>query len=196
MARKPRVEAPGAIHHVVTRGVGDRPIVRDDIDRMSFVHRLARAVELHGWRCWAYCLMDTHFHLVIQTPEPNLGVGMKWLKATHTQDFHHRHESRDHLFGGRYFSEIIRHERHLIEACAYVVLNPVRAGLVAEPELWPWSSYRLAAGVENQPRSLVPFALLELFDADRSAARERFVAAVELVLDRDRIDPWDQTRGV
>jgi REP element-mobilizing transposase RayT len=195
--RKPRVEAPGAIHHVVARGVGDASIVRDEIDRSAFVRRLARAFEIHGWRCWAYCLMDSHFHLVTETPQPNLAVGMKWLKASYAQDFNYRHGRRGHLFGDRYYSKVVQREPHLIEACAYVVLNPVRAGLVAHPELWRWSSYRATAGIVPGHASLAPESLLALLGDDRQAAARRFVATVDLVLQRDRLrTSGGQTRGV
>ena len=154
VARKLRVEAPGATHHVVAKGVGGSEIVADDADRRSFIARLARTVESHRWSCLAYCLLDTHFHLVVTTPEPNLGVGMKWLKAAYAQDFNHRHGRQGHVFGGRFYSEAIGRDAHLVAAIVYVALNPVRAGIVDRPERWPWSSYAATVGVVPAPELL------------------------------------------
>ena len=176
------VEGEGAIHHVTARGNDGGSIVLDAVDRSAFMRRLARTVEQHRWELWAYCLLDNHFHLIVQTAEPNLGVGMKWLKASYAQDFNHRHGRSGHLFGRRFHSRLIQSEAHLVEACAYVVLNPVRAGVVRHPRDWPWSSYRAAAGLRGHPRAVRPRRLLELLDPTGAASEEHFVAAVDTVI--------------
>lgn len=185
MGRRPRVEAAGAIHHVTTRGNGGQRIVTDDRDRVRFMDHLAHCVRLHRWECWAYCLMDNHFHLVVETPEPNLGIGMKWLKVAHTKDFNFRHKFEGHLFGGRFYSRVIETDAHLLEACIYVLLNPVRGGLVRRPSEWPWSSYRCTAGLPGPAHSPGSTRLLQLFDAEIGLARQRFVSAVALTARRD-----------
>lgn len=187
VARKRRVEAPGAIHHVVAKGNAGQAIVRDDDDRGALVRRLARAFELHGWSCWSYCLMDSHFHLVVETPEPNLGIGMKWLSAAHAQDFNQRYERCGHVFGGRFYSQLIERDAHLLEACVYVVLNPVRAGVVEHPRQWSWSSFRSAAGLAPTLSSLSSGHLLDFIDVSRDIAQRRFVSVVEGTLERDRL---------
>lgn len=200
MARKPRVEAHGATHHVVANGNGGQEIVRDDADRRRFMARLARAVELHRWRCLAYCLLDTHFHLVLETPEPNLGVGMKWLKASYAQDFNNRHGRRGHVFGGRFYSRVIEREAHLLASLVYVFLNPVRAGLVDRPERWVWSSYASTVGLCALPEFLAADAVLELVDPRPEVARRTLAVVVDEMAARARAaaasegsDPWGLT---
>jgi REP element-mobilizing transposase RayT len=205
MPRKPRAEAAGAIHHVIAKGNAGSAIVHDDVDRKMLIGRIDRAFELHDWSCWTYCVMDTHFHLVVETPIPNLGVGMRWLKASYAQDFNRRHERRGHLFGGRFYSELIAREEHLVAACIYVVLNPVRAGVADRAEQWPWSSFGAVHEHEDRvPQSLFPHRLLELLDARRDVAVSRFASAVQTALERDRFaevktlgqNPGVRPRGV
>ena len=151
--------------------------------------RLGHAIERHGWSCLAYCLLDTHVHLVIRTPRPNLGAGMKWLLGPYAQNFNHRHEREGHLFRGRFYSSRIRTQNHLISAIIYVVLNPVRAGLVERAEEWRWSSYAPTIGRRPVPDYLDVAAVLELVDADPTAARLRFELGVRDALSRDRPAP-------
>lgn len=178
VARKPRAEAPGAIHHVVCQGVAGQEIVRDDVDRRAFIARLARTVELHRWSCLAFCLLDNHFHLVVETPLPNLSVGMKWLKASYAQDFNYRHRRRGPVFGGRFYSQLIERDSHLVAAIIYVFLNPVRAGLVERGEEWSWSSYAATIGVTPAPAFLHAHRVLSLVDERRDVAMRRLATAV------------------
>ena len=147
--------------------------------------RLGRAVEMYEWVCLAYCLLDTHFHLVLQTPEPNLGVGMRWLQSVYAQDVNYRHARRGHLFGGRFYSARLKGDNHLLSAVIYVLLNPVRAGVAKHPEDWPWCSYVDTVARETSPRFLARAAVLELFDSRPSAARLRLAEAVRETLARD-----------
>ena len=194
MPRKPRVEVPHGFHHVVAKGNAGQDIVTDDTDRRRLLERMGRAVEKHRWSCLAYCLLDNHLHVVVQTPEPNLGIGMKWLKASYAQDFNHRHERHGHLFGGRFYSKLVQWDEHLISSIVYVALNPVRAGIARSPESWPWSSYAPTIGSAPAPAFLDTTHVLALFDSDRAVARLRLREAVEegWARDRDR----GQTRGV
>ena len=179
------MEAPGATRHVVAKGVGGSEIVADDADRRSFIARLARTVESHRWSCLAYCLLDTHFHLVVTTPEPNLGVGMKWLKAAYAQDFNYRHGRQGHVFGGRFYSEAIGRDAHLVAAIVYVALNPVRAGIVDRPERWPWSSYAATVGLSPAPDFLNVVEVLALVHRGRDVARRMLAEAVVETARRD-----------
>jgi putative transposase len=198
MPRKPRAEAPGAIHHVVARGNGGQAIVCDDDDRRRLLARLSRAIELHGWSCLAYCLLDNHLHLIVETPEPNLGVGMKWFKAAYAQDFNHRHGRTGHLFGGRFYSEIVRRERHLVGAIIYVILNPVRAGIVADARHWPWSSYPATIGLVPVPPFLDAGKTVALVDERADVGRRLLVSAVAeaAALGPRSVRVRGQTRGV
>jgi putative transposase len=179
MSRKPRTESPGATHHVVAKGNAGQAIARDDIDRRAFVARLARAIELHGWSCLAYCLLNSHFHLVVEPPQPNLSVGMKWLKAGYAQDFNYRHGRKGHLFGGRFYSQVIERDTHLVAAIIYVILNPVRAGIVDRAEQWPWSSYRATIGLDPALSFLDAGNVLDFVDRRPDVARRMLAEAVD-----------------
>jgi putative transposase len=185
MPRRPREEAAGALHHVVARGNNGESIVRDDRDRRNFIGRLDQAVARYEWICLAYCLLDTHFHLVLQTPKPNLGVGMRWLQSAYAQDLNYRHHRTGHVFGGRFYSVRLRSERHLISAVVYVSLNPVRAAVVDLPDDWPWCSYAATVGSVASPRFLNRAALLERFDRNPDTAQRRLATAVTETLQRD-----------
>ena len=146
MARKLRVEYPGAIYHVMNRGDRREPIFQDDADRQRFVETLAEACAKTGWQVHAYVLMPNHFHLVVETPQPNLVAGMKWFLGTYTSRFNRRHKLFGHLFSGRYKSLIVdgSGSGYLKSVCDYVHLNPARAKLVAVDaplQSFAWSSW-------------------------------------------------------
>jgi putative transposase len=171
MARPLRIEFPDALYHVTSRGNERRPIFRDDVDRRMFLSLLAQGVTRFGWSLTAWVLMTNHFHLVIQTPHPNLSRGMHWLNGTYAAWFNRRHGRCGHLFQGRFQSLVIEKERHLQEVLRYVVLNPVRAAIVARPENYSWSSYRATAGLDPATSWLDTDAILCLFDPDAERAR-------------------------
>src|SRR5438445_4970993 len=146
MARKLRVEYPGAIYHIMNRGDRREPIFKDDADRQRFVETLADACAKTGWEVHAYVLMPNHFHLVVETPQPNLVAGMKWFLGTYTARFNRRHKLFGHLFSGRYKSLVVDGSGtgYLKTVCDYVHLNPVRAKLLTPEEplcAFSWSSF-------------------------------------------------------
>jgi putative transposase len=146
MPRPLRIQYPRARYHVMSRGDGREAIFYDDADRVEFLRTLGQACRKTGWQVHAYCLMNNHFHLVLETPQPNLALGMKWLLGTYTQRFNRRHRHWGHLFGGRYKAQLIdgRRPGYLRCACDYVHLNPVRAGIVSgkkKLDSFRWSSY-------------------------------------------------------
>jgi REP element-mobilizing transposase RayT len=143
--RKLRVQYPGAIYHIMNRGDRREVIFKDDHDRYRFLEAVGQASEKTGWQIHAYCLMSNHFHLVVETPQPNLVAGMKWLLGTYTIRFNRRHQEFGHLFSGRYKALMVdgSGNGYLKTVCDYVHLNPVRAGLLRanQPlEAYPWSS--------------------------------------------------------
>ena len=142
MARKLRLEYAGAIYHVMNRGDRREPIFKDDEDRQRFISTLGEACAKTGWQIHALCLMPNHFHLVMETPQPNLVAGMKWLLGTYTSRFNRRHKFFGHLFSGRYKALIVdgSGNGYLKSVCDYVHLNPVRAKLL-QPEQ-PLAAYR------------------------------------------------------
>ena len=147
MPRPLRIEYPGAIYHIINRGDRREAIFLDEAaDRELFWTTLAEACRRTGWQVHAWCLMSNHFHLVVETPRPNLVAGMKWLLGTYTQRFNRKHRLGGHLFQGRYKAHLIDGERtgYVRAACDYTHLNPARAGLIdarAALESWRWSSY-------------------------------------------------------
>jgi putative transposase len=146
--RQIRIEYPGAIYHLMNRGDRREAIVQTDADRELWIRTLGEACVKSGWQVHAYCLMTNHFHLVVETPQPNLVAGMKWFLGTYTVRFNTRHHLRGHLFAGRYKSVLIdeSEDQYLRIACDYVHLNPARAGLVRREEplqTYRWSSYPL-----------------------------------------------------
>ncbi len=146
MARPIRIEYDGAVYHVTSRGNARKRIYKEDADRLKFLDILYEATRKYNWLCHAYCLMDNHYHLVIETPDGNLSKGMRQLNGLYTQTFNRRRSSVGHVFQGRYKAILIEKESHLLEVCRYVVLNPVRAKVVQEPGEWKWSSYNGTAG--------------------------------------------------
>ena len=148
MPRPLRIEFPGAIYHLMNRGDRSQPIFRDDRDRRHFLDRLGETCAKTGWQIHAWCLIGNQFHLVAETPQANLVVGMKWLLGTYSGRFNRRHQVSGHLFRGRYKSLVIdeRGEGYLKTACDYVHLAPIRARLVSPNKpltSFAWSSYPL-----------------------------------------------------
>jgi putative transposase len=148
MARKLRIEFPGAIYHVMNRGDRREEIFRDDQDRARFLETLAEACAKTSWQVHAFCLMLDHFHLVVETPQPNLVAGMKWLLGTYTSRFNRRHKEFGHLFSGRYKALIVEGSGngYLKTVCDYVHLNPARAKLLKPKQ--PLSAYRWSSWPE------------------------------------------------
>lgn len=148
MARKLRIQYPGAIYHTMNRGDRREPIFLDDHDRSQFLETLGEACEKTDWQVHVWCLMNNHFHLVVETPRANLVEGMRWFLAVYTNRFNHRHKEFGHVFSGRYKALLVEGSGngYLKAVCDYVHLNPVRAGLL-RPEQplqdYPWSSYPL-----------------------------------------------------
>jgi len=146
MPRQMRIEYPGAIYHVMSRGDQREPIFLDEGDRHDFLKTLAEACGKTGFLVHAYCLMKNHFHLVVETPEGNLAAGMRWLLSTYSNRFNHRHKRCGHLFSGRYKALVVdgSGDGYLRTVCDYTHLNPARAkALAPESRLleYPWSSF-------------------------------------------------------
>jgi REP element-mobilizing transposase RayT len=136
MPRKLRVEFPGAIYHVMSRGDRREDIFRDDVDRQDFLKTLAEACTKTDWQVHAYCLMGNHSHLVVEMPEANLVAGMRWLLSTYTIRVNHRHKLFGHVFSGRYKALLVEGGGggYLKTVCDYVHLNPARAKLLGAEE--------------------------------------------------------------
>jgi putative transposase len=184
MPRAPRIEIPGGIWHLTTRGVRKEPIFTDDRDYVRFLQLLAEVVERFGWICHAYCLMPNHYHLVVETPRPNLSPGMERLNGRYAQSFNYRHGLEGHVFERRFRSIRIVGDGHLLELSRYIVLNPVRAGLCRSAAGWRWSSFRAAVGISRRPTFLTVDWLVGLFGPTRASAREGYLRFVHGALAR------------
>jgi putative transposase len=169
VARPLRLEVANGIYHLTARGNERKAIYRDANDRDRFLEILTQTRERFRWRCLAYCLMTNHYHLLVRTPLPNLARGMRDLNGIYAQAFNRRHGRDGHLFQGRYRAVLIESDEHLLTALAYVVRNPVRAGMCASPGEWRWSS-QSALG-ERPPGLLALDDLLSLLAPTRRQAR-------------------------
>jgi putative transposase len=195
MTRPLRLEYPGALWHVTNRGVEQRAIFLDNNDRYRFLEILAEAVPRFRWRLYAWVLMRNHFHLLVETVEPTLSRGMQRIDCEYAEAFNWRHRRVGHLFQGRFKSHLIDSESYLLEVARYIVLNPVRAKIVATPEEWDWSSYPATAGLRSIPSWLSVEAILDRFDR-----RNRGVAINDyrhFVHERfaDQRSPWNGLAG-
>ena len=201
MARKPRVEYPGAVYHVMNRGDRREVIFQDDEDRERFLTTLGEACVKTGWQVHALCLMPNHFHLVVETPQPNLVAGMKWLLGTYTGRFNRRHRLLGHLFSGRYRALIVdgSGNGYLRTVCDYVHLNPARARLVRPEQAlreYAWSSWPdyLRGPAKRRPWLRVDRLLGEYGVAQDSAAgRGRLEDALE---QRRRAEEGDEFKPI
>lgn len=194
MSRPLRVEYPGAIWHVTSRGNERREIFRDDSDRKELLSVLGRTVELFGWKVLAYALMGNHYHLLLETPEPTLSRGMRQLNGVYTQTFNRRHRRVGHLFQGRFKAIVVERESHLLELARYVVLNPVRAGIVQSAGASTWTSYRATAGLERNPGWLAANWILRQFGEKPRISAQRYRAFVAEGR-RSGYDPWKHVHG-
>lgn len=193
MTRPLRIEFPGALYHVTSRGNVRRKIFLDDEDRQAFLDTVAWVVERFGWICHAYCLMDNHFHLLIETPDPNLSRGMRQLNGVYTQGFNRRHRKVGHLFQGRFKAILVERDSYLLELTRYVVLNPVRARMVKEPQAYRWSSYRSTLGLDPVPPCLSIEWLLSQFAKTKPVARQRYANFVLAGI--GQASPWKALKG-
>jgi putative transposase len=173
MAYKHRDESPG-VHHITCRGNNKRSIFEDDDDRNCFLRMVARVALRYGWKLHAYCLMRNHYHLVIEIDERGMSRGFCELHTGYARTYNKRHGRVNHLFGKRYWSGRLDDDASLINACRYVVRNPVRAGLVDEPAAWRWSSYRATVGLALADVPLSTNELLTAFGRRRGGAVARF----------------------
>ena len=210
MPRKPRIEYEGAVYHVMCRGDRQEAIFRDDADRNRFLETLWEGCGRGGWRVHAYVLMGNHYHLLLETPEPNLVAGMRWFQGTYTARFNARHRVCGHLFQGRYKALPVAAEEqgYFLQISSYIHLNPVRARLVDGLEhpldSYAWSSYPdyLKSCSRRSGLVVVDRVLGELGLTDDRLGRRAYAAHIErLIAERlksrgrkDQEDEWKEIR--
>jgi REP element-mobilizing transposase RayT len=172
------MEYAGALYHVTSRGDRREDIYRDDEDREAWLAVLSQVCERFNWVVHAWCQMTNHYHVLVETVDGNLSRGMRQLNGVYTQRFNRRHGEVGHLYQGRYKAILVQKESYLLELTRYVVLNPLRAGMVEKLEEWPWSSYTAVIGINEAPEWLDTDWLLNQFGRNRSraiSAYRRFV---------------------
>ena len=170
MSRPLRIEYPGALYHVTSRGDRKENIYKKDADRYKFLDLLNKTSVRFNWVVHAYCLMDNHYHILLETLDGNLSSGMRQLNGIYTQSYNRTHHTVGHVFQGRYKSILVEKDAYLLELSRYIVLNPVRAKMVFSAESWPWSSYRQTIDMSNDLDCLEPSWLLSLFSSNISQA--------------------------
>lgn len=193
MSRPLRIEYPGAVYHVTSRGNARSDIFQTDSDRETFLKILSGVVRRFNWLCHAYCLMDNHYHLLIETPDGNLSKGMRQLNGVYTQKYNWLHHKTGHVFQGRYKAILVEKDSYLLELCRYVVFNPVRAGLTEKPAEWLWSSYRFTAGMKNPPDYLATDWILGLFNQKKPEAQKLYRKFVRAGIGLK--SPWGELQG-
>ena len=175
MARPLRLNVPGGVYHVMSRGNERRDIFLDDADRRRFLETLRRVTERMNVICHTYCLMANHYHLLLEVPDGNLSLAIRQLNGVYAQSFNRRHARVGHLFQGRFTSKLVEKETYLLVVSRYIVLNPVRSDLVPLPSDWEWSSFRAHAGQIEPPPFLSADWLLAHFETtDRRRAQEAY----------------------
>lgn len=197
MARRLRIQYPGAIYHVMARGNGRQRIVRGPDDSERFLEGLSRSVARFDWRIYAFAILSNHFHLVLKTPVPNLAQGMQGLLSSYANAWARRHQFAGHVFQGRYRADLVENETYLWVVTRYVHLNPVRAGLVREPADWKDSSYPGYAHRRHRRDWVAYDELLAAWDgafggSDPATAYRRYVTAGVV---KTPSSPWDEAHG-
>jgi len=193
--RQPRTELADGIHHVWQRGNNRRKIFIDAADRRLFLHLLEEVASTHELVPLAYCLMNTHFHLVIETPVCSLGAGMRDLGGRYAQLFNERHvPGGGHLYQARFGSKLVATDQQFAQLLRYVAYNPVKAGLCESPDSWPWSSHAALASMRDQRcvRADRVASLLSFVDHDPAKRYQRLFEADGPFKDLPpEISPWD-----
>ncbi|WP_207061705.1 transposase [Motiliproteus sp. SC1-56] len=193
MSRPLRIEFSGALYHVTASGKCRDAIYFGDDDRAQFIGLLAEVCAGYNWRLHAYCLMTNHYHLLVETPDGNLSKGMRQFNGIYTQWINRTHRRVGHLFQGRFKAILVEKESYLLELARYIVLNPVRAGMVPVAQEWPWSSYAATAGLAEEPSWLTTGVVLGRLARSRRTAQERYTHFVAEGV--NQASPWDGLRG-
>lgn len=182
MGRPHRIVFAGATYHVWARGNNKQVIFVDDTDRYAYLTLLAKSARAAELRILAYVLMPNHTHLVVQTRAANLSQAIHQLHGPYAMFHNRRHGRINHLFGNRFRSHLITIDSYLLSVTRYIHRNPVRAGLCAKPEEYPWSSYRAYVETSTKETPVDPEPVLALISSDAIRSRQAYVRFVEAQL--------------
>ena len=191
MARPLRIEFPGAFYHVMNRGNAGMDIFRSKRDREKFLEYVGKAVDRYEIKVHTYCLMTTHYHILIETPHANLSQAIKWINVAYSVYFNRKRRRFGHLFQGRFKAVLVDADEYLKPLSRYIHLNPVRAGMVAHCKEHQWSSYPVFGGYVKAPQWLQTDWLLSLFGEERGVASKRYREFVESVQNEKIENPSD-----
>lgn len=195
MARPLRVEYPGAFYHAINRGISQEKLFKSPRDHEKFLQYLEKAAERFAVIVHTYCLMDNHYHLLLETAEPNLSVTMQWLNVSYATYFNRKHRRKGHLFQGRFKAILIDAEAYLKHLSRYIHLNPVRAKKIDTPDQYRWSSYSAFIGKQKSPKFLKTDWLLSNFGSNTKEARKNYKEFIEGVDINAVKDPSKQLEG-
>ncbi|MEN8265086.1 MAG: transposase [Nitrospirota bacterium] len=193
MTRPLRIEYPGAYYHITSRGNERKNIFKDKKDRDKFLSYLKSAHLRYKAVIHAFCLMNNHYHLFLETPKGNLSQIMRHINGAYTNYFNIRHKRRGHLFQGRYKAIIVEADSYAGELSRYIHLNPVRAGIVDVPEKFKWSSYRYYIGKKKKPEWLTEDFILCYFDNGNVHARKKYGEFVKAWINVKHESPLEET---
>jgi len=179
MSRPSRTQIANGLYHVTTRGNRRQRIFEDKRDGEVFLLMLADVVVHHRWQCHSYCLMPNHYHLLVETPSPDISCGMHRLNSRFAHWFNARHNTTGHLFERRYRAVLVETDEYLLELVRYLALNPVRASLCDRAELWEWSSYGALVRTRGRGPLAMTKRIVEAFSTNPERALERLRAFVD-----------------
>ena len=195
MARPLRVEYPGAFYHVLNRGNSREQLFNNPSDHNKFLQYLEKAAERFALIIHTYCLMGNHYHLLVETPEPNLSMTMQWLNVSYATYFNRKQKRSGHLFQGRFKAILIDADAYLLHLSRYIHLNPVRAGIINTLGQFRWSSYPSFIGEQLSPKFLMTDVLLGNFGRNKNEARKNYQEFVEGVDIKSVKDPSKHLAG-
>ncbi len=174
MARPLRIQYPNAMYHIISRGIGRMTIFHNEKDWNKFIQFMKRVMEKYNWTCHAYCLMGTHYHILLETPDANMADGMKYLNQLYSQFYNWKYQRAGPVLQGRYKAWMVEKEAKLLDNCRYIVNNPMEAKMVQHPSEWLWSSFRATRGLEKVPGYLETDFLLQYFSSSRKKAQKMY----------------------
>lgn len=190
MSRPVRIEFPGAVYHVTSKGRDAQVVFRDQEDRGVFLNVVENVVDRFGWLIHSYVLMDDHYHLVVEVPAANLSKGMRQLNGVYTQHVNRRHQQEGPIFQGRFKSVLLEKKNYLLPVCRHVVTNPLRAETAQNYASYKWSSYRAIAGQVRTPAFLHTSELLSHFGKRQKDAQRKYREYIRKGVDTE--SPLDQ----
>ena len=193
MARPWRIQFENAIYHVMSRGVGGKQVFLTRGDYVRFLECIERTIEKFGLEIFAFVLMGNHYHLLLRTPQANLSKAMQWLQTSYGVYYNKRHDSRGHVFQGRYKSILVGEEVYWERLSLYIHLNPIRAGMVERLEEYQWSSYTDYISMEKRHKWVLSEEILKRFGGDSKQQRIKYQELIKEVSGKDE-DVLDEVR--